>query len=62
MDTPIGMQQLWPWSSNLIGQKLSAKTDLSFLVIFSFSKLSTINRAKSAETTEVDQSNFVHKI
>ena len=27
---PNGMQQLWPWSSNLVGQKLSAKTDLSF--------------------------------
>ena len=46
----------------LVGQKLSAKTDLSFLVIFSFSKLSTINRAKSAETTKVDERNFVRKI
>ena len=54
-----GLLQFWLRNDNRVGQDVSAKNDLCSLVIFSFAKLSTVNRAKFAEPTEVDCRNLV---
>ena len=53
-----GLQQFWLRNDNRVGQDVFAKNDLCSLVIFSYAKLSTVNRAKFAEPTEVDCHNL----